>query len=293
MEPILRKDWGQRDAAVRSTIAFFILVLSISIGTGLLIAASTHGLVQITLPGALGLLILLSPTIAAAMLAGITNSWRGLYNLLSPLSTWRLPIRWYLVALFLPAVLNFSSLGIYILLGGSLPAIPGSVPTDLEPLVTENIVTTLLFLLLFFLFASMVEEIGWRGYALPRLQSRLTALSSSLIIGVVWAVWHVPSFFLLPGADQAALPFLWYIPSVLAIAVVFTWLYNNTRGSLLLATLLHTSLQATNILVPNLPAETGDTRLYGLNVLVAVVVASLIVIISGPQDLSKTPRVTQ
>lgn len=140
----------------------------------------------------------------------------------------------------------------------------------------------------------MVEEIGWRGYALPRLQSRMAALSSSLIIGVIWALWHVPSFFLLPGADQAALPFLWYIPSVLAIAVVFTWLYNNTRGSLLLATLLHTSIQATNILIPNLPTETGDTRLYGLNVLVAVVVASLIVIISGPQNLSKSQsRVTQ
>lgn len=122
----------------------FVIVLLISIGAGFLIAASTHGLFQITLPGTLGLVILLSPTIAAAMLAGVTNSWRGLCNLLSPLSTWRLPIRWYLVALFLPAVLNFSSFGIYVLLGGSLLAIPGSVPTDLEPLVT-----TLLILLLF------------------------------------------------------------------------------------------------------------------------------------------------
>lgn len=283
-----------RDSTVRSTCAFFALSLLISIGAGILIAASTRGLLQIDLPAILPVIILLSPTIAAIVLTVATTGWSGLYNLVSSLSTWRIPIQWYLVALFLPAVLNLSSIGIYVILGGSLPAIPGSVPSDLKPFITDNIASTLLFLSLFFFLASLVEEIGWRGYALPQLQSRLSAFSSSCIIGVIWAFWHVPSFFLIPRTAQAAIPFLWYIPSILAISVVFTWLYNNTSGSLLLVTILHASIQATNILIPNLPSETGDMRLYGLNTLIVFVVTVIILRAYGAQNLSRNQqRITQ
>lgn len=283
-----------QNAAVRSTLVFFAVTLSLSIGIGLLVAAMTQGWLQFDVPDTLALVILFSPTIAAIVLTITTNGWNGLHDLFAPLTTWRVPLHWYLAALFLPAVLNLSSIGLYVLLGGSSPSIPGAIPSDLEPLTTGSIARTALFLSLYFLTASLAEEVGWRGYALPRLQSHLTALSSSLIIGVIWTVWHVPSFFLLPGSAQAAIPFLWYIPSVLAISVVFTWLYNNTRGSLLLATLLHASIQATNILLPNLPADRGDTQLYGMNVIVVIVVAAIILTISGHRNLSRSqPKVVK
>ncbi|WP_436348696.1 CPBP family intramembrane glutamic endopeptidase [Natronorubrum sp. FCH18a] len=277
-----------QDPAVRATSAFFILTLLLSIEIGLLLAASARGTLQIAIPETLATIILLTPTIAAIVLTVATNGWRGLHDLLSPLLTWRVPVRWYLAALLFPAILNLSSIAIYSLLGGSSPTIPGEVPADFKSLLTGSIATTVLFISLFFFLASLFEEIGWRGYALPRLQSRTTALSSSHIIGVIWAVWHVPTFFLLPEAAQSAIPFLWYVPSVLAISIVFTWLYNNTNGSLLLATILHASLQATNVLIPNLHSGPGGTQLYRLNVIILIVLAAIIVSIHGPRDLSLT-----
>ncbi|WP_436343145.1 CPBP family intramembrane glutamic endopeptidase [Natronorubrum sp. FCH18a] len=279
-----------QDPAVRATSAFFILTLLLSLGIGLLIAASTRGTLQLAVPETLATIILLTPTIAAIVLTVATNGWRGLHDLLSPLLTWRVPVRWYLAALLFPAILNLSSIAVYSQLGRSLPAIPGEVPADFEPLLTGSIATTVLFISLFFFLASLFEEIGWRGYALPRLQSRTTALSSSLIIGVIWAVWHVPTFFLLPEAAQSAIPFLWYVPSVLAISIVFTWLYNNTNGSLLLATILHASLQVTNLVIPNLHSGPGGTQLYRLNVIILFVLVAIIVSTNGSQHLSRNHR---
>lgn len=286
--------WYLRDQTVKSALAFFVAALLLSFGAGLSIAAIARDPSSAAERSALGVVILASPTIAAIVLTVATSGWSGLRSLGSPLSTWRVPIRWYLVALFLPVALNLSSIGIYVLLGGSLPPIPGPVPADLEPLVADGLPATVLSISLFFLLASLAEEIGWRGYALPRLQSRMTAFASSLVLGAVWASWHVPAFYLAPGAAQAAIPFRWYLPSVLAISVAFTWIYNNTSGSLLVATIFHASIQATNILLPNLPAETGDARLYGLNVAVVTVVAAVLLAAYGSRNLTKSDRrVTQ
>ena len=98
------------------------------------------------------------------------------------------------------------------------------------------------------------EEVGWRGYVLPRLQAKYNALVSSLIVGVIWGLWHIPKF-LAPGNTS---PFGWFMIKVIADAVLYTWLYNNTKGSLLLATLFHAAGNTAGVFLPVTTTVTGN-----------------------------------
>lgn len=87
-----------------------------------------------------------------------------------------------------------------------------------------------------------VEEIGWRGYLQPRLQADTSALAANLLLGIIWALWHLP-LFALDGSTQASLPFGWFVLQSIALSVVFGWVRNRT-GSTLLVVLLHGSVNA-------------------------------------------------
>src|SRR5215211_4092979 len=99
---------------------------------------------------------------------------------------------------------------------------------------------TVMITLVFFIFpgSALGEEIGWRGYALPRLQYRRSALSASLILGVIWAFYHLPLFFTGQAFRSPSL-LVPFVVSGLALSVILTWVYNSTGGSLLLVVLLH------------------------------------------------------
>jgi membrane protease YdiL (CAAX protease family) len=87
------------------------------------------------------------------------------------------------------------------------------------------------------------EEIGWRGYALPKLLQSHSAVAANLILGILWGGWHLPTFFV-PGAPQAGIPFVAFLLFTTGASVLFTWLYLHTRGSLLLATLFHGAINS-------------------------------------------------
>ncbi|MFC6723724.1 CPBP family intramembrane glutamic endopeptidase, partial [Halobium palmae] len=101
------------------------------------------------------------------------------------------------------------------------------------------------------------EEAGWRGYLLPRLQSRWGALTASLLPGVVWFLWHVPLLFL-PGDTNGAMPLPLMAAFVVASSVMYTWLYNSTGGSVLAVTLLHGGFDVWNRFIASHPSNTGD-----------------------------------
>jgi hypothetical protein len=130
------------------------------------------------------------------------------------------------------------------------------------------------------------EEIGWRGYALERLQTRWNALTSSLIIGVVWALWHLP-LFMMVGTSQheLGLPFIGFLITLVTSSILYTWLYNNTQQSLWSAVLLHwLYTYAAQVLLY------GVTRspLYNwLECLPYVIMAAIVVLIWKPQKLSR------
>jgi membrane protease YdiL (CAAX protease family) len=133
------------------------------------------------------------------------------------------------------------------------------------------------------------EEIGWRGYALGRLQTRWNALISSLIIGLAWALWHLP-LFLMVGTSQheLGLPFVGFLVVIMANSIFYTWLYNNTEQSLWSAILFHWLFTYATLVV-----YSGVTRspLYNwLECLPYVIMAAIVVLIWKPQTLSRQQK---
>lgn len=142
-------------------------------------------------------------------------------------------------------------------------------------------------LLLQFFQVGLSEEIGWRRYALPHLQSRLSALNASLILGVVWALWHIGSF-LVPGTYHHTLPLGWYVLDCVATTIIMTWLYNSTKGSLIAVVLFHVAIDATAGYLPYFFQSGGLYPAVISNSLFAVIVLT----IYGARHLSRQPRTT-
>jgi hypothetical protein len=124
------------------------------------------------------------------------------------------------------------------------------------------------------------EELGWRGYALPRLAARFGLGGASVLLGVLWACWHLPLFLLMPEADTFGQSFPLYLLQVTALSVAMAWLFARTRGSLLPVMLMHAAVNNTKDIVPS--AETGATDPWALSrSLVAWITAALLALCAG------------
>ena len=139
----------------------------------------------------------------------------------------------------------------------------------------------------------MGEEPGWRGFALPRLEQRSGPLVGTILLGVLWGLWHLPLFLLVPGYNGAGtgfvgilIPFVAFVILVIAYTVVFTWVFNNTRGSILLAILLHASINTAVGMVPSLFPSLGGALLSALSKLLAWVVLAVLLIAATRGRLS-------
>lgn len=226
----------------------------------------------------LALLMAYAPTWAAIAVTGATEGKAGIGALLRRLLVWRVGLRWYAAALLGPAVWLLASVGLFVGFGGEAPPLPA---------LGGNLLLTFAVQLLGRGLANG-EEIGWRGFALPRLLVRFNALVSSLILGVLWTLFHLPIFFMqganLAGSQQD-MPLLGFLASTIAATVLSTWIFTNTRGSLLLAYLFHASVNTWTVL---LAAPTSGPLFWvqtGLLVLAAVVVVAVF----GPAHLSRKP----
>ncbi len=123
------------------------------------------------------------------------------------------------------------------------------------------------------------EEIGWRGFALPKLLERYSPLISSLILGALWAIWHFP-YALTEGSFLSAVPLHWFFINLLAVSTIYTWIFINTNGSLLLALLFHAAGNITSNLLPVLPPAAADLRIYYFTIAVNCAIAILVVFLS-------------
>jgi len=264
-------------AFVKNHPAISLLVLAMIFGFAPALAVAT-GL----LPFAWIQLGALSSSLAAIVLVMIEGRKGGLRELLSRALIWRVGIQWWAIALFFIVVPSVASLYLYHLLGG--PAVDWSGLKPLYSLVPDFIFLTIA--------AGIGEEFGWRGFLLPRLQTRYNALVSGLMVGVAWATWHIPMFFIEgtsqyeQGMQSGLLPvILGYSAFVIANSVQFTWLFNNTRGSVLLAAVFHgaSNTWAGYLGMGNSPFGRIFT-LMALSVLITIV----IVVMAGAKDLSRT-----
>jgi membrane protease YdiL (CAAX protease family) len=192
---------------------------------------------------------------------------------------WHVGFQWYVVALF-----GFPAL--YLLATSLLLGItPLNALMNQWPLFFNVYLPTLLFGLV----SPLGEETGWRGFALPRLQQRHGALLVSLILGSLWALWHLPLYFVTtPGGIGPFNPTLFVVNSlqIIIVTIFITWVFNNTRGSLLIAILLHASSNATPSwflkLIPTLPP------LIGLIGFVLFIVFAVLIIVFTKGRLSYT-----
>jgi membrane protease YdiL (CAAX protease family) len=195
----------------------------------------------------------LAPSLVAIALTGRSGGRGGVKELLGRLLMWRVRIRWYLFALLYMAAIKLSVAVVYRVLHGHWPHFGAhSVPTILVLIVVAGVIG-----------GPLGEEIGWRGYALPRLSDRFGLAPASLLLGVVWSCWHLPLFFLSVGGDQFGQSFPTYLLQVTALSVAIAWLMGNTGGSLLLAVLMHSAINQTKDLVPSKVA--GADNLWALS----------------------------
>jgi len=203
------------------------------------------------------------PGVAAVAVVGYGGGRAALRAWLGGCLQWRIGWRWFALAFFLPLALLGLAAAMHVALGGTL----GSSPVAGHlPLAAANLVLILL------LGGPLGEEFGWRGYALPALQTRHGWRVSSLILGAVWGLWHLPLFFT-SDTLQGRIPLLPFLLSTVALSVVFAWLFNRSRGSVLPALVLHTAVNWWAWIVPGLLVA-GSVRQFalvlGLLVLLAI-----------------------
>ena len=261
----------------RSLLAFVLLTFLISwTAWGVLSMIGTEP--GINLGGVLWLLGGLGPPIAAVIVTRMTDGSQSTRQLLRRLLRWRVGWRWYGVAVLLPGLVVIGT----IIIDAQIRRITTPLPSPEFVLLFVGLIVASAII------GGGLEEIGWRGFALPRLQASLDAFTASLAIGVVWMIWHAP-LFIVPGAVQSDLPVLPFVVQGIALAVVFTWLYNSTRGSLLLAVLLHGSFNAWLSTVWLLRDDIDPLTLWIMAILVCMIAIG-VVVVYGPEHLSRNER---
>ena len=190
----------------------------------------------------LGPWVIIGPSLAGFVMAGIVEGRAGMVRLFRRFLIWRVGIRWYVVALLaMPTVWLVS-----------VAVTPGATAAFRMP-SPAFLVTYLGAFAFAFVSSFFVEEFGWRGFAQPRIQVRYGPLLGTLILGALWALWHLPSWAFFPGATGAGKSFLsltfatamfGFACYTVAFAVVIAWLFNYSRGSVLLAIVIHASANA-------------------------------------------------
>jgi membrane protease YdiL (CAAX protease family) len=256
-------------------ISFFVMAYAFSWITWSpwVLSEEGVGLLPFELSGATsGLLnaaaILLGPTLAGFIMTGITEGREGIRRLLHRIVLWRVGLRWYLFALIgIPVIMVLGTVILPEGLASLLGLGPGYVLTYLST-----------YVLVVILGGPLFEEPGWRGFALPRLQPLYGPLVGTLILGLLWALWHLPEFLVPAWAESSGgtgfLAIAKFVLIAISFAIVITWVFNNTKGSVFMAILVHASIDTFSIPLGILfsPSEVANSLLLSFGVLVVVLV---------------------
>jgi len=226
--------------------------------------------------------MIFSPTLSALLLTFIFRGKAETIELLKKYSKFKVKWNWYVAAALLLLVPLIVSLILSLLqIGGG---------SGLDPELT--LPSFLGWMVFNFFSGPFAEEAGWRGYALPRLQAKFNSTIASLILGFFWTLWHIPLVLVL-GADQAVFSwFSWMIYSILifSITIVLTWLYNNTKGSLVITIFAHYSFNFGSNLVVSMLGLVSYTFYSIIGGVAGVVYLGIIFIGFGYKRFSKLPE---
>jgi membrane protease YdiL (CAAX protease family) len=275
-------------ARPRSVVVFFLLAFGISWAVWIPSALASYDLLSFQISSTpAGLVGAFGPFLAALITTAIFDGRAGFRSLFKRFLVWRVSILWYLFVLAWPAAFSLIKTGIAILMGSPAPDFSQPpfvtlypIPAEVKGAVPFIAFLPFVFLQQMLLGSSMGEEPGWRGYALPRLQDGRSSWVASLILGLLWGIWHLPDW--LTKGNPVQQNFLgWEILGLMATAVLFTWLFNNTKGSLLLALLFHTSIAVTGLFLASAEAPSW------LGVALNWAAVALVVAIVGAKRLSR------
>lgn len=259
MRNVMRRD-GSSPGDWRGIAAFLAVTFGWSWGFWIPKAVAASGFVQRVpvLPdlGAFG------PTVAAFALVTYANGRPGAKRLALRALSRDYPKRWLLPALLLTPAIVFASLAVADLTG----------TTPAYPWADDPVVLPAAFLVILVLGGPLQEEFGWRGYLLDPLQERLTALGGAVAVGLVWAVWHLPLFYIPSETIYFRNPFLGFAVSITLLSVLITWVYNNTERSLLPAILFHASFNWSQAMFPVLDSDPASLTMVGLLALTTIAV---------------------
>ena len=208
------------------------------------------------------------PSLVGILLTALFSGKSGIGELFRRLGQVRVPLTWYAVVLLLVPVLLFVAIGVHMLLGGAMIAYAWS--------------GFLSMLILSGFGAGLGEELGWRGFALPQLLARQQAFAASLLLGVLWGLWHLPEAL---AMGTSPVSFILFVLELTADAVLFTWVYNNTKGSLFLMVLFHAAVTTTGVMFL---APQRDLIVFILYVILLWVTVTLVVVRTGTSRLSRT-----
>jgi membrane protease YdiL (CAAX protease family) len=239
---------------LRTLLKFFIFTFAITWPCFSAVATFSTGAAPnlALLRGPILFLGIFAPSIVALSLTARSDGQRGVLALLRPLVQTDAGARWYLFAASYMVAVKLSVALFHRVFLGAWPRFGAEA---WYVMAAATIGSTIVG-------GQAGEEIGWRGFALPRLASRFGYGIGSIVLGVMWALWHLPLFFVREG-DKYGQSFTVYALQVTAISVAIAWLFQRTNGSLLLTMLMHSAINQTKDIVPSFTA--GGANPFTLN----------------------------
>lgn len=260
------------------TLILFLLVFALTWPFMIWDALASHDILPFRLPLPVMLLQSYMPTLAAVIVVGLTTGRTGIRALFRKLLIVRVEFRWYVFAILGTAVICVAAILIANRFGPApaLPVISKDAPA--------NHLAVFLNAALLFVVTGILngEELAWRGFALPRLQAKYSAFTSSLILAVPWTLFHLPLFF---DLNMNMPSFTIFAARMFALTILFTWLFNHTRGSVLLAYMFHAAGNTwTRIFSIDPNYHFQDWVVAGIFTTLAVIVLAT----SGMENLSRT-----
>jgi membrane protease YdiL (CAAX protease family) len=262
---------GSTHAKVQSSLTRYLLVtFAIAWFIWLPLLAAEYMGLSLPLPAivfiTLGTFV---PSCTALFLTWRNAGTTELRQLLSRALLWRVSPFWYVLAIFGPALVMLLAMGGHIVLGGAVP--------DYVPFGARWFIVAVNFMLVLLIGGPLGEEFGWRGVVLPALEARFKPPWDSLVLGVIWTVWHLPLFFISASA-QHSMPFWLFAMLTLPFCILITRVYHGSGESLLLVMLFHAAVNTWSGPLKIIPEATGSTRPLLLAVLLTWIVALLVVI---------------
>jgi membrane protease YdiL (CAAX protease family) len=259
-------------------VSYFALTFAISWGGILIVAGGPGGISANSQPSEMLMPLMLlamfaGPAVAGIVMTGLVYGREGFRDLFTRMTRWRVGARWYAVALLTVPLLVTT-----VLLALSLSS-PEYLPTILT---TSDKAAFLLSGIVAGLIVGIFEEIGWTGFAIPRLLARHGVLATGIIVGVLWGAWHFPVIFWGSATSSGTLPLALYLFVLLfsvlpAYRVLMVWVYDRTE-SLLVAILMHTSLTASQFII--IPLSLGGVAAVTLDLVFTAVLWAVVGVVA-------------